>query len=159
LPLWQGEDDVRESRVTLPVPSMADDVWADHASLGHSLGPHPLQLLRARLATRRYLRSRELVSLPHGSRVKHAGLVTSRQRPSTANGTTFLTLEDEDGLVNVIVWRDLLQRQRRVLLDARLLAVDGRLESAEGVRHLIAERLVDLTGMLEGLATRSRDFH
>ena len=159
LPLWQGEDDVRESRVTLPVPSMADDVWADHASLGHSLGPHPLQLLRARLATRRYLRSRELVSLPHGSRVKHAGLVTSRQRPSTANGTTFLTLEDEDGLVNVIVWRDLLQRQRRVLLDARLLAVDGRLESAEGVRHLIAERLLDLTGMLEGLATRSRDFH
>ena len=159
LPLWEGEDDVPESRVTLPVPSTADDVWADHASLGHSLGPHPLQLLRARLAARRYRRSRELATLPHGSKVRHAGLVTSRQRPSTANGTTFLTLEDEDGLVNVIVWRDLLQRQRRVLLDARLLAVDGRLESAEGVRHLIAERLLDLTGLLEGLATRSRDFH
>jgi error-prone DNA polymerase len=159
LPLWQGEDDVPEARVSLPVPSTADDVWADHANLGHSLGPHPLQLLRARLTARRYRRSRELATLPHGSKVKHAGLVTSRQRPSTANGTTFLTLEDEDGLVNVIVWQDLLQRQRRVLLDARLLAVNGRLESAEGVRHLIAERLADLTGMLGGLTARSRDFH
>ena len=159
LPLWVDDDGRSEADIALPVPSVADDVWAEHASLGHSLGPHPLQLLRSRLRARHCQRSRELTTLPHGSRIRHAGLVTSRQRPSTANGTTFLTLEDEDGMVNVIVWRDLMTRQRRTLLDARLLAVEGRLESADGVRHLIAERLVDLSALLDGLSTRSRDFH
>ena len=81
-----------------------------------------------------------------------------RQRPETASGVTFMTLEDEHGMVNVVVWKDLAERQRRVLLESRLLAVEGRLESEQGVRHLIAQRLEDLTPLLSGLATGSRDF-
>jgi error-prone DNA polymerase len=110
------------------------------------------------LAARRCRRSRELATLAHGTPVRLAGLVTLRQRPETASGVTFVTLEDEDGLVNVVVWRDLGERQRRVLLEARLLAVEGRVESAEGVQHLIAGRLEDFTPLLGGLATQSRDF-
>jgi error-prone DNA polymerase len=87
------------------------------------------------------------------------GLVNLRQRPSTASGTTFLTLEDESGWLNVIVWRRLAERQRRVLLESSLLAVDGTLESAEGVTHLIARRLHDWSALLDGLDSRSRDFH
>jgi error-prone DNA polymerase len=88
-----------------------------------------------------------------------AGLVTLRQRPETASGVTFVTLEDEDGLFNVVVWRDVGERQRRVLLEARLLQVEGRVESADGVQHLIAARLEDLSPLLGGLGgPRSRDF-
>jgi len=91
--------------------------------------------------------------------VRVAGLVTLRQRPETASGVTFLTLEDEDGMTNVVIWRDLAERQRRVLLESRLLAVEGRLENQHGVLHLIAQRLGNLTALLGSLDTRSRDFH
>jgi error-prone DNA polymerase len=84
--------------------------------------------------------------------------VILRQRPATASGVTFLTLEDEHGMVNVVVWHDLAERQRRVLLESRLLAVHGRLESEQGSQHLIAGRLEDLTPLLSGLAASSRDF-
>lgn len=81
-----------------------------------------------------------------------------RQRPQTASGVTFVTLEDEQGMVNVVVWHDLAERQRRELLESSLLAVEGRMESEQGVRHLIAQRLHNLTPLLSGLATTSRDF-
>ena len=157
LPLFASEP-VRDEPVTLPLPSEADDVFADYASTGLSLGRHPLALLRRQLQARRCRRSRDLLPLAHGTPVRMAGLVTLRQRPETASGATFVTLEDEDGLVNVVVWRDLAERQRRVLLESRLLVVDGRLESAEGVQHLIASRLDDFSPLLGTLATRSRDF-
>jgi error-prone DNA polymerase len=157
LPLF-GEQVVRDEPVTLPVPRVADEVLADYASIGLTLGPHPLSLLRRQLTAQRCRRSRDLAPLAHGTPVRRAGLVTLRQRPETASGATFVTLEDEDGLVNVVVWRDLAERQRRVLLEARLLLVEGRLESAEGVQHLIAGRLQDLSPLLGSLATRSRDF-
>ena len=157
LPLF-GATPVRDDPVSLPVPSVADNMLADYASIGLSLGPHPLSLLRKQLSARRCRRSRELLPLAHGTSVRMAGLVTLRQRPETASGATFVTLEDEDGMVNVVVWRDLGERQRRVLLESRLLAVDGRLESAEGVQHLIAGRLQDLSSLLGSLATQSRDF-
>ena len=82
-----------------------------------------------------------------------------RQRPQTASGVTFITLEDEDGLVNVVIWQHVAERQRRELLESRLLAIDGRLERADGVQHLIAARLENLTPLLSGLMTSSRDFH
>ena len=97
--------------------------------------------------------------MPGRDFVRAAGLVTCRQRPQTASGVTFLTLEDEFGLINVVVWRDLAERQRRALVDARLLQVDGRLESKDGVRHLIARHLTDLSAWLGELDVRSRDFH
>ena len=114
------------------MPSALDEHAAPTTPASASrLGRHPLSLLRRQLAARRCRRSRELAPLPHGTPVRMAGLVTLRQRPETASGVTFVTLEDEDGLVNVVVWRDLAERQRRVLLESRLLVVEGRLESAE----------------------------
>ena len=144
LPLF-GANSVRDDPVSLPVPSAGDDTLADYASIGLTLGRHPLSLLRRQLSAQRCRRSRDLLPLAHGTPVRMAGLVTMRQRPETASGATFVTLEDEDGMVNVVVWRDVGERQRRVLLEARLLAVDGRLESADGVQHLIAGRLLDFT--------------
>ena len=156
LPLFGA---VREAAVQLPVPTTHDDMQADYASIGLTLGRHPLSMLRAALAARRCRRSREISGLAHGTPVRLAGLVTLRQRPETASGVTFVTLEDEDGMVNVVVWRDLGERQRRVLLESRLLAVQGRVESAEGVQHLIASDLRDWTALLGGLAySKSRDF-
>jgi error-prone DNA polymerase len=125
---------------------------------GLTLGRHPLQLLRSRLRARRYRRSSELRAMPHGRDVAFAGLVTLRQRPQTASGVTFLTLEDEDGLVNVVVWRQVAEDQRRPLLESRLLAVEGRLESQDGVQHLIAKRLTNLSTLLGPLVAESRDF-
>ena len=147
-----------EDAAPLPVPGTGEDLLADHARLGLSLGPHPLRLLRARLAARRYRRSRELEGLAHGTPVRIAGLVTGRQRPQTASGVTFVTLEDEDGNVNVVVWSHLAERQRRVLVASRLLGVEGRLETVDGVRHVIAARLHDESPLIGSLATRSRDF-
>jgi error-prone DNA polymerase len=135
------------------------DLVADYASLGLTLGRHPLALLRNRLARERLLTAEELSRLPHGRLVRAAGLVLNRQRPGTASGVIFLTLEDETGHVNVVVWRDLAERQRRALLGARLLAVYGKLERQGEVVHLIAGHLRDLTPLLGNLVTHSRDFH
>jgi error-prone DNA polymerase len=95
----------------------------------------------------------------HGASVRTAGLVTQRQRPQTASGTIFVTIEDEHGMVNVIVWPHLAERQRMQLLGSRLLAVNGRWEKVDGVEHLIAKNLQDLSGLLGGLDIHSRDFH
>jgi error-prone DNA polymerase len=96
---------------------------------------------------------------PNGRLVRTAGIVIGRQRPDTASGVVFVTLEDETGSTNVIVWRDLGERQRREMLGARLLGVYGRVEREGEVVHLLAGRLVDLTPLLGELPTRSRDFH
>ena len=147
-----------EAPVNLPRPSVGEDLQADYHSLGTTLGPHPLALLRAQLKARRCRSSRELLEVEHGRSVSVAGLVTGRQRPGTASGVTFVTLEDEFGNVNVVVWRDLAERQRRVLVGSQLLKVDGTLETVGEVRHLIAGRLTDLSPLLDGISVRSRDF-
>lgn len=159
LPLFDAIGATAEPTIALPLPTVEDDVRTDYATTGLTLGRHPLALLRSRLHARRCRRSSELRALPHGRHVVFAGLVTLRQRPGTASGVTFLTLEDEDGLVNVVVWRHIAERQRRVLLESRLLAVHGRVESEHGVQHVIAERLENLDDILGPLATESRDFH
>jgi len=148
-----------ESAMYLPPPSIAENVHADYAHTGLTLGPHPLKLLRARLRAKRWLDSKQLQDLPHESEVRLAGLVTQRQRPQTASGVTFITLEDEHGPVNVIVWADVATRQWRPYLEARLLGVQGKWERVDGVSHLIAHRLFDFSGMLGELDARSRDFH
>ena len=132
---------------------------ADYAALGLTLGRHPLALLRPRLARMRLAAAEEIRSLQHGSLARAAGIVIGRQRPDTASGVMFVTLEDETGCVNVIVWRDLQEEQRRELLGARLMAVYGTVEREGEVVHLLARRLVDHTALLGRLATRSRDFH
>jgi error-prone DNA polymerase len=144
-------------------PGEAEEIAADYASLGLTLGRHPLALLRAHLKRLGMMKAEEIALLPHGSQVRTAGLVTCRQRPGTATGVVFVTLEDETGCVNVIVWSRLFERYRRELLGARLLGVEGRIESSEGVVHLIAQRCTDrsawLGRLLGPLAVRSHDFH
>ena len=159
LPLFAGMKAAEEETVHLAPPSAGEAVLADYASVGTTLGAHPMKLLRKQLRARRCRPSRELEKLPHGSAVRHAGLVTLRQRPQTATGVTFVTLEDEDGCVNVVVWRDIAERQRRELVGSRLMAVDGRWETVDGVRHLIAQRLHDLSPLLGALQVASHDFH
>lgn len=159
LPLFAGLEPVYEQAVALPVPSVAEDLAADYATLGTTLGPHPLTLLRSRLRALGCRSSTELAGVEHGDTVAVAGIVVGRQRPQTASGVTFVTLEDEHGMVNVVVWRDLAERQRRALVGSKLLKVSGRLEQESGVRHLIARRLEDISLLLQGLDVRSRDFH
>ena len=114
---------------------------------------------RASLRERRLATAAEISAAPHGRLVRTAGIVIGRQRPDTASGVVFVTLEDETGATNVIVWRDLGDRQRRELLGARLLGVYGKVEREGAVVHVLAGRLVDLTPLLGTLPTRSRDFH
>ncbi|WP_240732401.1 MULTISPECIES: error-prone DNA polymerase [Dyella] len=158
LPLF-GHASPTEEAIVLPPPSQAESVLADYARTGLTLGPHPLRLLRSRLRARRYLDSGQLQQRPHASQVRAVGLVTQRQRPQTASGVTFITLEDEYGNINVVVWAQVAERQRRPYLEARLMGVEGQWENVDGVAHLIAHRLVDLSGLLGDLDARSRDFH
>ncbi|EIL90444.1 error-prone DNA polymerase [Rhodanobacter fulvus Jip2] len=158
LPLF-GAQSPAEPAVILPLPTQAEDTLADYARTGLSLGAHPLRQIRARLNAARCIDGKALRKQPHNSHVRVAGLVTSRQQPQTASGIIFVTLEDEHGLINVVVWRHVAEAQRLPLLQARLLAVEGQWEQVEGVSHLIAHRLRDLTPLLGALDARSRDFH
>jgi error-prone DNA polymerase len=143
----------------LSPPSEGQDIVADYASLGLTLGRHPLALLRPHLGRLQAVDARALHQLQSGSRTRIAGLVTCRQRPDTASGVIFVTLEDETGCMNVVVWQRLIERQRRELLGARLLGVQGVVERQGDVVHLIARRLFDYSELLGPLATASRDFH
>ena len=147
-----------ETQPQLLPPGEGENIVADYASFGLTLGRHPLALLREGLRVQRMATAAELQVFPHGRSVRAAGLVIGRQRPGTAAGVTFVTLEDETGQVNVVVWRDLAERQRRELLGARLLAVYGVLERRGRVAHLIAKRLRDMSALLGDLHTQSRDF-
>ena len=136
-----------------------EEILADYRSVGLSLRQHPMALLRPQMQQRRILGLRDLQGRRHGSGVHVAGLVTQRQRPATAKGTIFVTLEDEHGMINVIVWSHLALRRRRALLESRLLAVRGRWERVDGVEHLIAGDLHDLSDLLGEMQLPSRDFH
>lgn len=156
--LFDGLRAPDEAQVVLPLPDAQEEVHADYSMLGLSLDHHPVALLRPRLRARRYRTSRELASIGGRRFVTCAGLVTLRQRPQTASGITFVTLEDEFGLVNVVVRRELGERQRRELVESKLLAVRGRVEAGQGVVHLIAHSLETLDGWVDGLRLGSRDF-
>jgi error-prone DNA polymerase len=131
----------------------------DYAATGLTLRRHPLALLRHKLERRGWKSANQLAQLADGSRTWACGIVTMRQQPETAKGVIFVTLEDETGSVNIIVWRHVRERQRQALLRSRLLAVAGQWQAKDGSTHLIARRLVDMTPWLGALATSSRDFH
>jgi error-prone DNA polymerase len=143
----------------LPVPTEGAEICADYQSLGLTLRRHPLALLRPRLEQRRLLSAREIGEVPPGAGVRTSGLVINRQRPASAKDVTFVTLEDETGYINLVVWPDLAERQRAVLLGARLLSVVGEVQRESGVTHLIARYLSDDSNLLGALLARSRDFH
>jgi error-prone DNA polymerase len=140
-------------------PTEADEIVGDYATLGLTLRRHPLALLRERLKKKRIHTAAEVAESRNGQLISTAGLVTCRQRPATASGVIFVTLEDETGYVNLIVWNDLVERQRRELLGSRLLAVRGQVQRAGRVVHVLARRLEDLTPLLGRLSTTSHDFH
>jgi error-prone DNA polymerase len=150
---------VDESVPALRAPTEGQDLIADYASLGFSLGRHPLALLRDRLQTMRLSTASDIQAMPQRRLARACGLVTGRQRPDTAAGIVFVTLEDETGYVNVVVWPKLLETQRSEILGARLMAVYGVIDRAGDVVHLIAKRVVDHSALLGQLNTRSRDFH
>jgi len=149
---------VDEELLELPAAPEGEEVVWDYAALGLTLRAHPLALLRPRLAKRRFLTSAELHQLPNGRLARACGIVTRLQQPSTANGTIFASMEDETGVVQVIVWKSLRDKQRRPLLESRLLAVSGTWQREGEVCSLIAGHLEDLTALLGRLVTERRDF-
>jgi error-prone DNA polymerase len=150
---------VTEDRPILAPPTEGETLLADYASTGLTLGRHPLALLRRRLSRMRFSTAEDLKRLSGGATARAAGIVTGRQRPGTASGTVFVTLEDETGCVNVIVWPRLVEAQRRELLGAKLMGVEGTLEREGEVMHLVAKRLVDHSDLIGSLQIDSRDFH
>jgi error-prone DNA polymerase len=153
-----GEPRIAEGVPLLRRPSEQEDIDADYRHTGLTLGRHPLTLLRAQLAADGISTAAQVAAARPGRTIYTAGLVITRQRPSSAAGVTFVTLEDETGYVNLIVWEKIAERDRRALLGASLLGVVGRVQREGDVLHIVAARLLDLSGRLGGLAARSRDF-
>jgi len=148
----------REARQRLPVPTEGQEIVADYRSTGLTIRRHPLALLRTRLERLRVTRAADLPHLPTGRPVRVAGIITHRQRPETAAGLVFMSLEDETGVTNLIVWPDVQVGQRQAVFASSMIIVQGELQHQAGVVHVIAHRVRDYSAWLGALATRSRDF-
>jgi len=157
-PALLREAPVHEAALTLPAAQEGEEVVFDYASLGLTLRSHPLALLRQHLSSERLWTAEQMRDFPNGRLARACGIVTGRQQPATASGVVFVTLEDETGNVNVVVWQSVKERFRTELLGARLLAVYGVWQREGEVRHLVAQHLRDLTPLLGRLPTQSRDF-
>jgi error-prone DNA polymerase len=154
-----GVAEFNEAAPMLPKPGQWQNTLADYASTGLTLGEHPLSQLREMLNQKGIVTNNMLNKTPTGRRVSVAGLVINRQRPGTASGVMFSTLEDETGQANIVIWPKIIERQRKILLTSRLLIVTGEVQTESNVTHLIAHRLADGTGLVRGLRMKSRDFH
>jgi error-prone DNA polymerase len=153
LPLLKGLSfSAREPDAFLPPMPLGEHVVEDYRHLSLSLKAHPLAFVRDLLAQRKILRAEELATRPSGSRVSVAGLVLVRQRPGSAKGVIFLTLEDETGTANAIVWPKVFEALRPIVIGARFIAITGRLQNESGVIHIVVERAEDLTYLLALLA-------
>ena len=149
---------VNEAPVRLAAPTEGEDTLADYRAFGMTLKRHPLALLREALTAFKVQPFSVLRTYPDGRLARASGIVTHRQRPETAKGTVFVTLEDDTGAVNVIVWPAVAAAQRRPLVSSTLLTVFGRWQREGEVMHLVATKLIDHTELLQGLVSRSRDF-
>jgi error-prone DNA polymerase len=148
-----------EPRAELDAPTEGQEVVGDYAAIGLTLRRHPLAILRNRLKSRGLRTAEEVAAARHGQWIRTSGIVTCRQRPATASGVLFVTLEDETGYVNLVVWNDIVERNRRPILGSRLLAVGGQVQKQGLVVHVLAKRFEDLSGLLGELRTSSHDFH
>jgi error-prone DNA polymerase len=157
-PALLKEAPIDEDFLELQAASEGEEVVFDYAALGMSLRKHPVELLRPLLARQRLSTAAQLHEAPNGKLARACGLVTMRQQPGSAKGVVFVTLEDETGTVNVIVWKSIKEKQRHTLTQSRLLAVYGQWQREGEVRHLVAQYLVDMSHLLGRLATTSRDF-
>ncbi|MEL0143136.1 MAG: OB-fold nucleic acid binding domain-containing protein, partial [Alphaproteobacteria bacterium] len=144
-------DNVPKSRISLPAEAPGEVAANDYAAIRMSLKHHPLALLRDQLDGMDVVVARDLREQPHNSRLTTAGLILVRQRPGSANGVVFLTLEDETGVANIIVWPDVFKRFRKVILSSRLIRITGKLQREGFVTHLIAEKIADLSYRLDAL--------
>ncbi|HEU4704699.1 MAG TPA: OB-fold nucleic acid binding domain-containing protein, partial [Sphingomicrobium sp.] len=155
LPLFaaaRARDEGSEAEpATLPAMPLSEQVVTDYQTVRLSLKAHPMRFLRAHYAGRRFTTARELETVGTGKAVSIAGLVLIRQRPGSAKGVCFITIEDETGVANLVVWPDLFERQRRIVMGARLMAVHGIVQKDEEVIHVVARRLEDDTAMLRHL--------
>ena len=148
-----------ESGPALPPMTIGQEIYADYGTIGLSLKGHPMQLVRAELHRRKVVPAVEVWNRPHGRWVSVAGIVTIRQRPGTAKGIVFETLEDETGIVNVIIQPHIYETSRSAAKHASLLQVDGYVERHGQVQHGMAVRLHDLSELVAKCTLRSRDFH
>ncbi len=148
----------QESVAQLALPTATTTVLADYRAMGLSLQQHPVALLRAQLQAFKVQPAAVLRHYPNGRLARASGLVTHRQRPETAKGVVFVTLEDDTGSINVIVWPQVAEQQRRPLLASSLLTVYGIWQCEGEVRHLVAKRLIDHSVLLQGLVQSSRNF-
>jgi error-prone DNA polymerase len=156
LPLAAGER--AEGIPLLRAPSEGEGIVADYRATGLTLARHPLALLRPRLAACGWMPAAEVLQLADGASVTTGGIVLTRQRPGSASGVIFVTLEDETGYVNLVVWSRIADRHRKALLGARLLGVGGRLQREGEVRHVVVERLEDRSALLGALTAPARNF-
>ncbi len=147
----------REPEIALPPMPLGEEVVNDYRFLRLSLRAHPAQFLRADLSARGTLRNEALRGLANNTRVRISGLVTCRQRPGSAKGVVFMTIEDESAVANVIVWPKVFERVRPVVLGARYVAVSGVVQAESGVIHVVADQLEDLTLLLGRLAEKGAD--
>jgi error-prone DNA polymerase len=156
LPLFaaarEREEGAERAVTNLPAMPLSEEVIADYQTQRLSLKAHPMSFLRASLAGRGFVRAADLKACKHRATVSLAGVVLIRQRPGSAKGVVFITLEDETGVANLVVWPDTMERYRKVVMGARLIEVRGRVETDEGVTHVIAARLADATGDLGRLS-------
>ncbi len=142
----------------LPAPTEGEDIVADYRALGFTLARHPLALLREQLGNDGWQTAAEVAGLPDGAPVRTGGIVVTRQRPGSAGGVIFVTLEDETGYVNLVVWSRIADRHRKAMLGARLLGVHGRLQRAGEVRHVVVDGLEDCSALLGSLVAKARSF-
>jgi error-prone DNA polymerase len=158
-PVLLKDAPVHEEALILPAAPEGEAVTFDYTATGLTLRRHPLALLRPMLAERRMLSSAQLRDLPNGRLARTCGIVTVRQQPGTAKGVVFVSLEDEDGSTQVIVWKRVRDQFRHALLESRLLAVFGVWQREGEVCNLVAARLEDWSPLLGEISTPSRDFH
>jgi len=159
LPELLADASANEPALALPTPTDGENTVADYMSIGLTLNQHPLCLLREKLKQRRILDSQSWDAVPDGRMARLAGIIKVRQRPGSANGVLFLTIEDEGGPMNVIVWQKVVEQFRKEVLTARMISVYGKTQREQGVVHLVARKIEDLTWMLGELNTQSRNFH
>ncbi len=153
LPLFAGErDEGAEPTVPLPVMPQCEEVVADYQTLRLTLRAHPMTFLRRSLGEQGYLPLARLADVPNGARVRIAGVVLIRQRPGTAKGVCFVTLEDETGNANLVVWPKVMEAQRRQVMAARLMAIEGRIQREVDIIHVIVDQVTDRTDALVRLA-------
>ncbi|NKB77249.1 MAG: DNA polymerase III subunit alpha [Gammaproteobacteria bacterium] len=148
-----------EATPLLRKPTEWQNTLADYESTGLTLGHHPLALLRQQLNTKGIWQANSIGQDKNNRIIKVAGLVTNRQRPMTATGVVFVTLEDETGYANIVIWPQLVKSQRRVLLQSQLMVVTGRVQTESNVTHIIAQHLQDYSELTQSLKLKSRNFH